>query len=668
MSKDYQNIPKELRDRDQWICWREENRDGKATKIPVCARTGRLASVTNPADYATFAEACDYAGRTDEPGGIGFVFTDGDPYTGIDIDDCANPDTGDVDMWALHEVLALSSYAELSPSGSGVHVILEGTPPNRTGRKRGSRECYFSGRFFTMTGKTLGVAPSVKPRQEQLEAWHATAFPPQDRQPPKTWSHPTTASDTELFRRIERSKQGAKFGRLWRGDTSDFAGDDSAADLALCSMLYWWTGGDSERVDRLFRASGLMRAKWDSPRRETTYGGLTILRAAQQSSVYQSEPEAAPQPVADWSATPTPPVPTVAGEPTKKAKPFRWLRELEAPKQIEKWVWRGYLARNSITLLSAYWKAGKTTLLTHLLKQCESGGELFGEPVEPTTVLYISEEHERLWYDRREGLHLDEQRDTTGLITQPFKSRSTMLQWSELIQNVTEAVKEYGFTLVIFDTLGKLWPVREENDSAGVDEALMPLWRIAEAGAAVLLVHHMRKGKGDEFTAARGSGSLSAFPEILVELSRHDPQSKTDRKRKLSAIGRYAETPIERIAELTEGGYVTIDDRASDDSASVKLDKTRHLSDNILAVIGEFPGMTTEWIREKLRDRGLQFGNDDVSAGIARLFALGDIGHTGKIRSKTEPRRWYLASHPVVRSPECSDGRHEMIEDDGDPN
>ena len=210
--------------------------------------------------------------------------------------------------------------------------------------------------------------------------------------------------------------------------------------------------------------------------------------------------------------------------------------------------------------------------------------------------------------------------------------------------------------------------MREENDSAGVDEALMPLWRIAEAGAAVLLVHHMRKGKGEEFTAARGSGSLSAFPEILAELSRQDPQSKTCRKRKLSAIGRYAETPIERIAELTESGYVTIDDHASDDSASVKLDKTRHLSDNILAVIGEYPGMTTELLRERLRDRGLQFADEAVSAAIARLFALGSIGHTGKMRSKTEPRRWYLSSGFDVCSPECQNERHEMIEDDGDPN
>jgi len=60
-----------------------------------------------------------------------------------------------------------------------------------------------------------------------------------------------------------RARNGGTFSRLWAGDTSAHGGDDSAADLALCNLLAFWTGRDAERMDRLFRQSGLMREKWD---------------------------------------------------------------------------------------------------------------------------------------------------------------------------------------------------------------------------------------------------------------------------------------------------------------------------------------------------------------------------------------------------------------------
>ena len=53
----------------------------------------------------------------------------------------------------------------------------------------------------------------------------------------------------------------------------------SEADIALCNMLAFWTNRDVERIDRLFRASGLMRDKWDRRQSGSTYGALTIQNA-----------------------------------------------------------------------------------------------------------------------------------------------------------------------------------------------------------------------------------------------------------------------------------------------------------------------------------------------------------------------------------------------------
>lgn len=635
-----QNIPAELQALPQWITWRAEDREGKPTKIP-CDCRGIPCSVTDPRAYGTFADALECV-RQNGASGIGFVFAESDPYCGIDIDDCHDPETSSFDSWAFDEIIALDGYTELSPSGTGVHVIIKARPPEGKGRKKGSRECYFSGRFFTVTGNAfLNISIPIGERQEQLDKWHAQHFAEQPQATRKTWSHPTTASDSELFRRIEASKQGDKFARLWRGDTSDYNGDDSAADLALCSLLYWWTGGDSDRVDKLFRQSGLMRSKWDATRGQTTYGGLTLARAASQSSVYQSD-SGGSAPIATFApATPVGGA-TVAANPKRI---YRWLDELEPPKIVDNWVWKGYLARNSITLMSAYWKAGKTTLLTHLLRECQTGGELFGQQVDPTTVLYITEEHERLWYDRREKLGLDKARRTTGIITQPFKSRPSMVQWAQLIEQVADCVKNEGFGLVVLDTLGKLWPVKEENDASGVEEALMPLWRIADAGASVLLVHHMRKSGGQEFTASRGSGSLPSFVDLILEFERVNKDSKTCAKRRITANGRYDETPRERSAELRNDRYVVIDSGEEDNPQKAnEYSKEKAILDIIRQKTESGEGIGTTDLRNALRERGVQIRDIDASAIILRLYKEGTLGYKGKIGSKTNPRKWVLGS------------------------
>jgi len=51
--------------------------------------------------------------------------------------------------------------------------------------------------------------------------------------------------------------------------------------MALCCLLVFWTGGDAHRVDRLFRASGLIREKWDEVHYANgrTYGEVAVQRA-----------------------------------------------------------------------------------------------------------------------------------------------------------------------------------------------------------------------------------------------------------------------------------------------------------------------------------------------------------------------------------------------------
>ncbi|HRD68272.1 MAG TPA: hypothetical protein PKY50_19250 [Candidatus Competibacter sp.] len=92
------------------------------------------------------------------------------------------------------------------------------------------------------------------------------------------------SDDEKLLSKARTASNGARFAALWSGDTSEHGGDHSAADLALCNILAFWTESDAVRMDRLFRQSGLMRPKWDEKRGESaTYGQMTIAKAIEST-------------------------------------------------------------------------------------------------------------------------------------------------------------------------------------------------------------------------------------------------------------------------------------------------------------------------------------------------------------------------------------------------
>lgn len=145
------NIPEEIRRRTQFVVYKLEERAGKPTKVPYIAGGVGKASSTDSETWRTFDEAVAalLTGRYD---GLGFVFTSGDPYAGVDLDDCRDPATGELEDWAAEIVRSLDGYTEVSPSGKGVHIIVRGKAPNK---RRGRVEAYSSERYFTLTGRVL---------------------------------------------------------------------------------------------------------------------------------------------------------------------------------------------------------------------------------------------------------------------------------------------------------------------------------------------------------------------------------------------------------------------------------------------------------------------------------------------------------------------------------
>lgn len=257
------NIPAPLRKLNQWVLWRLEARNGKATKTPY-QPNGAMAKVNDSTtwrSYPTVLAAYQAGGFN----GIGLVLTEADDIVGVDLDQCLNPETGELDAEAARIVSELPTYCEVSPSGRGLRLFGKGSLP-QGGRRKGKVELYESGRYLTVTGHRFNGHEALANITTEIAAVHARIFAaaPSAAASPvgiQTASDPLDLDDTALLAKIRTSKQGMAFDRLWSGPGQDHSADD----LALCNVLAFWSNGDAARMDRLFRQSGLMRDKWDEP-------------------------------------------------------------------------------------------------------------------------------------------------------------------------------------------------------------------------------------------------------------------------------------------------------------------------------------------------------------------------------------------------------------------
>jgi len=276
-------IPKQMIDTHQWVIWKYETVNERLTKVPYTT-DGRKASTINPATWCNYDTA--YSAIRDCKGdGVGFVFTKNDPFIGIDWDHCIDSN-GCIKTEVYEEVKSVGSYAEFSPSGTGIHVICMGVLP-RLDRCRGNdREIYNTGRFFTVTGKHIDGTPkdvrlyesgSIERIFEKIvtkKEPNAVKTTPFKYTPIKSFS---TRESRDVFRDCTEGKYKEKFKSLMGGDISGYP-SHSEADLALCNIIADHTDNPIT-IDYIFRNSKLMRDKWDRIRSGISYGDATIQSA-----------------------------------------------------------------------------------------------------------------------------------------------------------------------------------------------------------------------------------------------------------------------------------------------------------------------------------------------------------------------------------------------------
>jgi len=264
MQSKFYNVPNEMRLFRSWCVWRYEDTESpKPTKVPYCARNGRLASVTDSETWSTFDESVNAALSTDWYNGIGFILSEQDPYCFIDLDDPYEKKADgslkhDNPQAILDRQLKVYSefqgYAERSPSGNGLHLIVRGVVPN--GRKRSAIEIYSKERYMTMTGDVYREAPISDCSQLVSALWEQMGGIRNLAGEMYSGTAQATERDQDIIAKALAAANGDKFKSLYGGEWETLYPSQSEADFALVDIIAFYTQ-NKEQIQRIFQNSSL---------------------------------------------------------------------------------------------------------------------------------------------------------------------------------------------------------------------------------------------------------------------------------------------------------------------------------------------------------------------------------------------------------------------------
>jgi hypothetical protein len=488
-----------------WVGWCLEMQDGKPSKVPY-RLDGRKASPTNPDDWSTYAEV-DAVRR--QFSGIGIVLTGS--ILGIDMDHWIVD--GNVPEQITTIIEAAKTYTEISPSGRGIHMYLKLTEPLPLishkhlvdGYTGGAYEVYTTGRYFTYTAKPWKLSYPIRTvtSAEAFNILHLLGYPWKETPKPLLLSAGSEMDNKDLLQKMFSSKNGKKIEALYKGDTSAYGHDDSAADASLCSHLAFWTGGDASRVASLWLESPLgSRSKTQSRKdyqERTVNFAIKNCTATIGSSLHSvgivkdhqtQDPQVSPSPF------------TVISGPELLAMdipPVEW--------QIE-----SLFAKGTLNMISAPPNQFKSFVALRMALSVANGLPLFNEfETAQCNVLYVNEEDNHAENKRRYEMLLQDGEQDDGVFFVIESGRKIDAKWAKEIAQITED-RNIGF--VILDSLRALH-LENENESHLIQPIMDDLRILTRRGLTVLFTHHHRKGKLDDQSEngtdmARGSTAITA--------------------------------------------------------------------------------------------------------------------------------------------------------------
>ena len=510
MKSSLESIPQELQAVPHWVRWRAvwNSEKQRNDKLPFQLYSEFKASSNQVTGWGTFKNAM----RLSE-GYSGVGFQAGVKPCGnilIDLDHCLAND-GSIQPWARTIVDFANSYTEISPSGDGLHIFCGGKLPGpgkaaaklpSVGSKAGEACIYDFGRYFTVTGEVFEGRKAYRtlPQNEVSQLYGLISdLKGEQELGPEQKSGPLEFDDLDLEIVKNSILQDEKTASLFSGEWQDLFPSQSEADLSLMSSLAFYSKGNTEIMEQLFRESGLFRPEGKG----ADYLDRTITRALQRST----------------QANKVFNIPDIVNLSEYKGS---------IPK-LDPVLIHGVLREKSKLLLAGHSKAFKSYSMMRLGLSLAHGAEFLGFPCEKCRVLYVNLELKPGTFFHR----VSEIAQAAGMGAHKgnfdvLHLRAVGFYLEDLIPAIVEKCKARGYKVIIFDPLYKLYRCRaikafSENassDMAYVSGLLDELMQ--KTSSSIFVVHHFGKGSQAGKSAidrGAGSGLLGRDYDALLSLT-----------------------------------------------------------------------------------------------------------------------------------------------------
>jgi hypothetical protein len=518
-------VPAELRELPAWIVWKYEHFTGeeKARKIPYWAdgtrRHGQQGAPTDRARLTTFAAARDAAVRNGYDG-VGFAPLPECGYVFLDFDKCVDAKghmPGDV------EAIVGRTYAEYSPSGTGVRAVLKGDLGNHKSQATAEQygfETFSSNGFVTFTGNILpgcevlgyedhiaDLDGATRALAERRFGSTAAAFDPDDFM---AGHEPRLGLSIEEMQTyisyLDPSMGREPWLRVGMALHHETEGDDTGFDL----WDTWSSEGDT------YPSTEALRAQWDSlkpspGKRQVTMA--SVIKMAKDAGYTARQTPTAEQVLAR--------VDEILDERGGSSRfPSRFAHEMAGQEPI-KWLIKGVVPKAELIILYGASGAGKTFVALDHAFAIARGVDWRGRRVDQGVVVIIAAEGgkgvaQRLQaYAQYHGIDL---RDVPNL--RIITAAPNFLEGDDIAEVIAELQSIGGVSCVMVDTLAQVTPGANENTSEDMGRALSNVRLIHRAtDATVYGIHHAGK---DLSRGSRGWSGLKAAADAQIEVLRHE--------------------------------------------------------------------------------------------------------------------------------------------------
>jgi len=504
----FDKIPTELQSLKQWVLFKLVWNGKKWSKVPY-RLDGQKASTTDPTHWNSFDLVSSVYELLDNRDGVGFVFSKDDPYCGVDLDHCVDPATRQIEPWALRWIEKFSAaYIEFSPSGTGIHIITRGKLPGK-GQREGGIEVYDRVRYFTITGNEYRpLRGSIADQQDVLDALLSELSKDKvslEVDATKQLSGKVLDENEiqEIIQKAKAAQNGEKFSRLFEGKWQKDYQSQSEADLALCSMLSFWTSDNEAAIDQIFRESDLYRDKWE----RFDYRTGTIRKAIElrKSNV------AADFPNLEKVSAEVKPFPLIHISKIKE-KPIEFLVD-------SLWV------KNSVGFISAQPGTCKTWLAWELAFSVATGTKALGvfQAQKGTVIAFNAEDDpSRITKQRLSGIANSRKLKLEDADFHLIDVPSLSLDEPEVQKRIEKTISDHKPALVVLDPFRNVHAL-DEDKASEISKILNFLRYLnREYQCSIMLVCHDRKGsKSDNSRWAsqtRGSNALEGWRDTAIYL------------------------------------------------------------------------------------------------------------------------------------------------------